>query len=95
MISKVHLEVPEHYVKAHSESLESKMLKKAAGGQTVSRSFKELLIDQRPAEIMKASQRYEDRYTQLANSKKRRTGVTDRPDPVCRGKPDRKKSKGV
>ena len=33
---------------------------------------------------MKASQRHEDRYTQLANSKKRRTGVTGRPDLVCR-----------
>ena len=86
------MKVPEHYVKAHSVSLESKTLKKATGGQTVSRSFKELLIDQRPAEIVKASQGREDRYTQLANSKKRRTGVTDRPDLVCSGKPDRQKS---
>ena len=62
VISKIHSEVPGHFVKAHSVSLESNaMLKKAAGGQTVSRSCKELLMDQRPAEIVKTSQRRVDR----------------------------------
>ena len=37
-IAKVHLEMPGHYVKAHSVSLESNAMLNA-GGQTVSRSY--------------------------------------------------------